>query len=454
MPTDNPEFHDQNDEDDDADATAEVVHLPVAAQPDTMPALSANELSMIERQASTLASSDIVPSAYRKKPANIVVAALTGRAFGWDPLTSMRQGHVIEGSWSLRPEAMLGLIRRRGHSVTIDRRDRGVTVTGRRLDTGDTMVATFGFDDAVRAGLCTIKDGHPFARSSSGKPLPWEQYPIDMCQWRAVAQLGRGLFSDCTLGLSYIPEELGAFVDASGDIIDVPAIEMGSSADPAVLDDLAVRVAALPEEHRSDLAAKWKASERLSPHKLAEMPESAVSLARAMISGFEALARRGGWDAEQARADVLAARAAAAAAAQGPAEPAAEPSGQQEADEAPAEPAAPESPASGDAERSAAAPDPGFLTWVRSVISGADPALVDRTAAEVKEMHHAPLDRALRARGYEPSGQHIDTRRMALTTLRLLHAELPEQCEFLACDEPGEEGADGTVWCAEHLDSF
>lgn len=209
-----------------------VSELAVFTQPEGQrtPAIpSAGEFEAIMRQADVISRSGIVPTAYRSaydrdgsiredKRANVVVAALTGRTFGWDVITAMRNIHVIEGAASLKPEAMLGLIRAQGHRVKIVRHPDGVTVEAKRADNGDEYAGGFSIDDGVRAGLCTLKDGKPFARSNYGKPLPWEQYPVDMCQWRAVAQVARGLFPDVVLGLGYTPEELGAIVDAEGEV--------------------------------------------------------------------------------------------------------------------------------------------------------------------------------------------------------------------------------------------
>lgn len=195
------------------------------------------ELELMERQAEILARSSIIPKDYRGKPENIVVAAITGRAFSWDVMQAMRNGHVIEGVWGMRPEAMLALIRAAGHSVTGESRPDSATVMGKRCDTGDELAVTFTIHDAIRARLCRLgNDGMPYARSDSGKVMPWEQYPQAMCWWRAIAQLARFLFSDVTLGISYTPEELGAVVNEAGEVIDVddlPALPAAPASAPA-----------------------------------------------------------------------------------------------------------------------------------------------------------------------------------------------------------------------------
>ncbi|MDF2732662.1 MAG: hypothetical protein K0S92_1295, partial [Desertimonas sp.] len=168
------------------------------------------EWLLMTRQAEFLAQSDIIPRDYRKKPANIVVAAISGRTHGWDVLTSMRNGHVIEGTWGLRPEAQLGLVRKAGHTVTGTMSPEGATVTGKRCDDGSDMTITFTIEDARRAGLANKQT--------------WKNYPQMMCWWRAVGILCRVHFSDVTLGLMSV-EELGADIDQEGNVIDLGTVE-------------------------------------------------------------------------------------------------------------------------------------------------------------------------------------------------------------------------------------
>lgn len=192
---------------------------------------SAREWDLICRQADVVSRSGIVPKSYQtlwapdgrllqdRRP-NCVVAALFGRVYGWDMLTAMRNVHVIEGAASLKPEAMLAMIRARGHRVSITVGADSATVHGVRADTGDELTRSFSFADAVRASLCSIgEDGMPRARSKNGEKLPWEQYPLDMCQWRAVSAVARALFGDVVLGAGYTPEELGALVEQDGSVV-------------------------------------------------------------------------------------------------------------------------------------------------------------------------------------------------------------------------------------------
>jgi len=256
----------------------EVVHTtPQPLGLDYLP--SGSELQRLERMSDLVSRSGIVPVNYRsvvspdgrivqdKRP-NVLVAALMGRTFGWDLLTAMRNIHVIEGAATLKPEALLGLVRARGHRIKIVRGTDRVTIHARRLDTGDEMSAEFSFEDAYRAGLAVAgKNGMPYARSSKGQPLPWEQYPIDMCQWRCVAIIARGLFSDIALGLSYLPEELGQIVDAEGDIvIESAPMPVGErrivAEDQAIAEQLQAAQTPESEAHR---AAERQPRARLKP---------------------------------------------------------------------------------------------------------------------------------------------------------------------------------------------
>lgn len=179
--------------------SGETVNLPVPVQQ----ALSFDD---ILRQADVLAQSRIIPSAYRNRSPDIVAAGLAGVAFGWDVMTSLRNYHVIEGTASLRPEAMLALVRRGGHSVTIRYSDtdegRLCEAHGVRADNGDQHTSRFSNLDAKNAGLASKKN--------------WQQYEDAMLTWRAVSQLCRILFPDVVLGAGYTPDEIG------GPLVEIP----------------------------------------------------------------------------------------------------------------------------------------------------------------------------------------------------------------------------------------
>jgi hypothetical protein len=193
---------------------------------DLIPMSESATFDLIMRQSEILAQSTIIPAAYRRKSADIVAAGLAGRAYGWDVMTSMRQFHVIEGTASLRPESMLGLVRQAGHSVTLEVNPEGAIAHGTRADTGDEHSASFTMADAEAAGLAGKKN--------------WKQYQDAMLTWRAVAKLCRVLFPDVVLGAGYVPEELGADVTPEGELVEAEVVDEDlipiSEAKHAVLD--------------------------------------------------------------------------------------------------------------------------------------------------------------------------------------------------------------------------
>lgn len=164
----------------------------------------------LERVAQTLAKSDMVPQGYKGKPENILLAAIAGQDFGWSPAMALRSFNVIQGVPSLKPEVMLALVRRAGHSVSGDVTDDAATIVGKRADSGDEMTLTYSLDDARRAGLLNKQN--------------WKNHPKDMMWARAVSALCRRLFADVTLGAAYTADELGADTDADNNPINVGQI--------------------------------------------------------------------------------------------------------------------------------------------------------------------------------------------------------------------------------------
>ena len=199
---------------------------------------TALDFDTLERQANMLASSSIVPAQYRKKPGDIVAAAMMGHELGFAVMTSLRSIHVVDGKPQLSAEAMNAIVRRAGHSITGETSAKAATATGVRRDNGDTMTATFTIDDAQRAGL---------------KGANWQKYPSAMLWARAVSMVCRELFPDVALG-SYTLGELAEpeeYVQpARGDVIDTDTTEpVVAMADPAETAAVFDRIeAATPEQ--------------------------------------------------------------------------------------------------------------------------------------------------------------------------------------------------------------
>jgi hypothetical protein len=140
-----------------------------------------------------ICKSTLVPQAYRGKPIDAAIAMLYGAELGFAPMTSLQRIVVINGKPSCDAQGMVSLIRQAGHSISGDVTSEGATVKGKRGDNGDEMTASFTAQNAQDAGLL---------RNDT-----YKKYAEDMYWARAVSRLGRRLFADVLLSVSYVPEE-------------------------------------------------------------------------------------------------------------------------------------------------------------------------------------------------------------------------------------------------------
>lgn len=150
------------------------------------------------------AASEFTPLAFRDKPNDALVAMLTGRELGVGPMQSLRSIHVVEGRAELSPALMRALVVRAGHVIDIlESTNEACELQGVRADNGTSMRVTWTLEDAVRARLVGIdpETGQPRARSRSGSPLPWEQYPRRMLLARATSELCSAVFMDVLIGV-------------------------------------------------------------------------------------------------------------------------------------------------------------------------------------------------------------------------------------------------------------
>lgn len=149
--------------------------------------------------ADRLSTADLLPAAYRRKPANVLVAIEYGDALGMPPIVAMNMIHVIEGKPTLSAQAIGGLVRRAGHKLRVrwDGTKMRATAEVVRADDPDfTFTATWDMDRARSAGL-------------TGKGV-WKQYPDAMLKARAITEVARDACPEALFGVAYTPEELGA----------------------------------------------------------------------------------------------------------------------------------------------------------------------------------------------------------------------------------------------------
>ena len=161
-----------------------------------------------------LAPSTILPTAYRGNAANAFVAAETGAALGLEPLQALASIAVINGRATLSSDLMAAVIRRAGHTLRIvENSPESVTATLIRADDKTfKFEVTWDKDKAVKAGLW-------------GQRGPWSQYPTQMLRARAITEVARQGASEALMGMIYSPEDFGATITDTGEVIEAEIVD-------------------------------------------------------------------------------------------------------------------------------------------------------------------------------------------------------------------------------------
>jgi len=174
------------------------------------------------RFAQLLSDADLLPRQFVGKPANVLYAVEYGRTLGITPVAAITGIHVIEGKPSASSGLIGALVRKAGHKLRVksDGMSWATAQIVRADDPEFTYECTWNLQRAEQAGLLQIKDGKPFARDRNGKPTAWEKYTAAMLKARAITEVARDACEDVLFGLHYTPEELGANVNASGEVVE------------------------------------------------------------------------------------------------------------------------------------------------------------------------------------------------------------------------------------------
>ena len=142
-------------------------------------------------------NTEMVPRTLRGRADAAFAVMVYGAELGLEPMQSLRDIHIIEGTPACSANLMRALIHRAGHRLSWRKWTlTEVSLYGRRRDTGEALLVTYTIGDAKRAGV-------------ADKPN-WKKYPRAMLAARATSELARALFADVLAGLAYTPEELGA----------------------------------------------------------------------------------------------------------------------------------------------------------------------------------------------------------------------------------------------------
>lgn len=160
--------------------------------------------------AQALADSNLLPAQYRKNPPNLLFAMEYAEALGVATIHALTSIHVIEGKPSASADLIASLVRRAGHRLRVSGDDTFALAQIIRADDPEfTFESRWDMNRARVAGL-------------TGKGV-WKSYPGAMLRARAITEVARSAAPDALFGVIYTPEELGAEVNADGDVLTAPS---------------------------------------------------------------------------------------------------------------------------------------------------------------------------------------------------------------------------------------
>lgn len=145
--------------------------------------------------AKSIADTEFVPDALRRRPAAIAACIMYGRELGVDPMTALAKIAIVKGRPAPSAELGRALAIAAGHSVWIETATTTrATVCAQRRGDERVHTVTWTMDDAKRAGI---------AGSAA-----WRAYPRAMLVARASSELARQAFPDVLGGITVFAEEL------------------------------------------------------------------------------------------------------------------------------------------------------------------------------------------------------------------------------------------------------
>ena len=145
--------------------------------------------------AKIVTTGDMVPQAYKGKPANALIAIGLGQAMGLSPAESLYRIDVIQGKPTASAELIAANVRKAGHKLRVSSTPTSATAQIIRADDPDySFEVTRDMDWAKSMGL-TSKDNY-------------KKQAVTMLQWRAISAVARLACPEALYGVAYTPDEL------------------------------------------------------------------------------------------------------------------------------------------------------------------------------------------------------------------------------------------------------
>lgn len=161
-----------------------------------------------------MCASELVPKIYRGNPDNGAAAILYGSELGLNPIQSLQQIFVVNGTPAIYARTMVALVKSKGYLIrTVESTAGSVTVAGQDPRTGVEEVSTWTFERAKQAGYTSNKK--------------YESDPQAMLYAKAATEVCRKLAPEVLLGIAYSREEMELEPAAEARPVRRPASTVG-----------------------------------------------------------------------------------------------------------------------------------------------------------------------------------------------------------------------------------
>jgi hypothetical protein len=145
--------------------------------------------------ARAVSTANLLPQAYRGKPADIMLAVGLGSAMGLSPAESLYRIDVIQGKPTASAELIAANVRKAGHRLRVRGDDTSCTATIIRSDDPE-------FEFTVTRDVAWAQ-----AMGLTGKDN-YKKQPGTMLQWRAITAVARLACPEALYGVAYTADEM------------------------------------------------------------------------------------------------------------------------------------------------------------------------------------------------------------------------------------------------------
>lgn len=144
------------------------------------------------------ANANIIPDAYRRSPANVLIAVGFGQSMGLSPAESLYRINVIQGKPTASAELIAAQVRKAGHKLrlTKDEAAQSVTCTIVRADDPKFPISVTRDKTWAQAMSLANKDNY-------------KKQAMTMLTWRAITACAREACPEALYGVAYTPDEMG-----------------------------------------------------------------------------------------------------------------------------------------------------------------------------------------------------------------------------------------------------